>query len=154
MQLTVEKLSKRYGRAVQALTNVDFTMGPGVVGLLGPNGAGKSTLMRILATITRPTSGRVMWNNADIAKDPDALRDVLGYLPQDFGVYPNLNAPEFLEYIAAVKGIAAVAANANRRVARDGESDQTERGRSVADLYQGAILAPARAAIRSSDFPR
>jgi ABC-2 type transport system ATP-binding protein len=110
MQLTVEKLSKRYGRAVQALRDVDLTLGPGVLGLLGPNGAGKSTLMRILATVTRPSSGRVLWNNSDIARSPDALRDVLGYLPQDFGVYPNLNALEFLEYLAAVKGIAAGAA--------------------------------------------
>jgi ABC-2 type transport system ATP-binding protein len=110
MQLTVEKLSKRYGRAVQALRDVDLTLGPGVLGLLGPNGAGKSTLMRILATVTRPSSGRVLWNNSDIAHNPDALRDVLGYLPQDFGVYPNLNALEFLEYLAAVKGITAGAA--------------------------------------------
>jgi ABC-2 type transport system ATP-binding protein len=107
MQLTVEKLSKRYGRAVQALRDVDLTLGPGVLGLLGPNGAGKSTLMRILATVTQPSSGRVLWNNIDIARSPDALRDVLGYLPQDFGVYPNLNALEFLEYLAAVKGITA-----------------------------------------------
>ena len=110
MQLTVEKLSKRYGRTVQALRDVDLTLGPGVLGLLGPNGAGKSTLMRILATVTRPSSGRVLWNNGDIARNPDALRDVLGYLPQDFGVYPNLNALEFLEYLAAVKGITAGAA--------------------------------------------
>jgi ABC-2 type transport system ATP-binding protein len=110
MQLTVEKLSKRYGRAVQALRDVDLTLGPGVLGLLGPNGAGKSRLMRILATVTRPSTGRVLWNNGDIARSPDALRDVLGYLPQDFGVYPNLNALEFLEYLAAVKGIAAGAA--------------------------------------------
>src|SRR5580704_15192678 len=110
MQLIVEKLSKRYGRTVQALRDVDLTLGPGVLGLLGPNGAGKSTLMRILATVTRPSSGRVLWHNSDIARSPDALRDVFGYLPQDFGVYPNLNALEFLEYLAAVKGIAAGAA--------------------------------------------
>jgi ABC-type multidrug transport system ATPase subunit len=76
-----------------------------VLGLVGPNGAGKSTLMRILATITRPTAGRVMWDGADIAQQPDRLRSVLGYLPQDFGVYPNLNAVEFLEYMAAIKGL-------------------------------------------------
>jgi ABC-2 type transport system ATP-binding protein len=110
MQLTVEKLSKRYGRAVQALRDVDLRLEPGVLGLLGPNGAGKSTLMRILATVTRASSGRVLWNDDDIARNPDELRNVLGYLPQDFGVYPNLNAVEFLEYLAAVKGIPAAAA--------------------------------------------
>jgi ABC-2 type transport system ATP-binding protein len=110
MRLIVEKLSKTYGRGVQALRGVEFSLGPGVLGLLGPNGAGKSTLMRILATITKPSAGKVLWNNADIAQNPDALRDVLGYLPQDFGVYPNLNPVEFLEYLAAVKGIAARAA--------------------------------------------
>ncbi len=114
MQLTVDNLSKSYGRSVQALRNVELTLGPGVLGLLGPNGAGKSTLMRILATITQPSSGKVLWNDADIARDPDALRNVLGYLPQDFGVYPNLNALEFLEYLAAVKGIAA--SPARRRI--------------------------------------
>jgi len=110
MQLKVENLSKSYRGRVQALRNVQLTLAPGVLGLLGPNGAGKSTLMRILATITQPSSGRVLWNGGDIRRDPDALRGVLGYLPQDFGVYPNLNAIEFLEYLAAVKGIAANAA--------------------------------------------
>jgi ABC-2 type transport system ATP-binding protein len=110
MRLIVEKLSKTYGRGVQALRSVEFSLAPGVLGLLGPNGAGKSTLMRILATITRPSAGRVLWNDVDIARNPDALRAELGYLPQDFGVYPNLNAVEFLEYLAAVKGIAAGAA--------------------------------------------
>ena len=107
MQLNVEKLSKTYGRDVHALRGVELNLGAGVLGLLGPNGAGKSTLMRILATITRPSSGRVLWNDADIASRPETLQNVLGYLPQDFGVYPNLNALEFLEYLAAVKGIAA-----------------------------------------------
>ena len=110
MQLTVEDLSKSYRGQVQALRQVKITLGPGVLGLLGPNGAGKSTLMRILATVTRPSSGRVLWNGTDIAQNPDALRNVLGYLPQDFGVYPNLNAHEFLEYLAAVKGIETTAA--------------------------------------------
>jgi len=107
MQLFVENLSKNYRGGVQALFNVQLALSSGVLGLLGPNGAGKSTLMRILATITRPSSGRVLWNGHDIAQEPDALRSVLGYLPQDFGVYPNLNALEFLGYLAAVKGIAA-----------------------------------------------
>src|SRR5450755_3523598 len=115
MQLIVEKLSKTYGRSVHALRGVEVNLGPGVLGLLGPNGAGKSTLMRILATITQPSSGRVLWNDTDIARHPDALRAVLGYLPQDFGVYPNLNAFEFLEYLAAVKGIAAGPARARIR---------------------------------------
>jgi ABC-2 type transport system ATP-binding protein len=95
---------------VHALRGVQFSLAPGVLGLLGPNWAGKSTLMRILATITRPTAGRVRWNDVDIAHQPDGLREVLGYLPQDFGVYPNLNAIEFLEYLAAVKGLEAKAA--------------------------------------------
>src|SRR6266566_3225656 len=114
MQLNVEKVSKTYPGNVQALRSFGLTLRPGVLGLLGPNGAGKSTLMRILATITRPTSGGVLWNGTDIANKPDALRDVLGYLPQDFGIYPNLTVVEFLEYLAAVKGIRA--ANARKRI--------------------------------------
>ena len=109
MQLTIENVSKRYGRENWALRNFTLQLGPGVLGLLGPNGAGKTTLMSVLATITRATSGRVTWNGTDIASDPDGLRAKLGYLPQDFGVYPNLNAVEFLEYLAAVKGLDAVA---------------------------------------------
>jgi ABC-type multidrug transport system ATPase subunit len=112
MELVIESVSKRYGRAVWGLREFGLTLRPGVLGLLGPNGAGKSTLMRILATVTRPTSGRVTWSGADLARDPDAVRRVLGYLPQDFGVYPNLTALEFLEYLAAAKGLDARAARA------------------------------------------
>src|SRR5208337_2893447 len=93
-----------------ALEDFSLELGPGVLGLLGPNGAGKTTLMSILATITRPTSGNIRWNGTDLAAHPNAIRSVLGYLPQDFGVYPNLDAVEFLEYLAAVKGLDAVAA--------------------------------------------
>src|SRR5215510_15056515 len=110
MQLVLEQLSKDYRAKPAALKNVNLSLGPGVLGLLGPNGAGKSTLMRILATVTRPTSGRALWNGQDITKNPEPLRSALGYLPQDFGIYPNLSAVEFLEYLAAVKGIAAVPA--------------------------------------------
>jgi ABC-2 type transport system ATP-binding protein len=109
MQLTVENLSKTYRGNVHALRGVSLTLKPGVLGLLGPNGAGKSTLMRILATITLASSGRALWNDVDIARQPDSLRSVLGYLPQDFGVYPNLSAIEFLDYLTAVKGIPAAA---------------------------------------------
>src|SRR6202522_480672 len=110
MNLSIEGVSKRYGRQRWGLRDMRLELVPGVIGLLGPNGAGKSTLMRILATVTRPTEGRVLWNGVDIAKAPDGLRNVLGYLPQDFGVYPHLTALEFLEYLAAVKGLDAASA--------------------------------------------
>ena len=110
MKLTIEGVGKRYKGDFWGLKDFTLELGPGVLGLLGPNGAGKSTLMRILATTTRPTEGRVTWNGTDIVRSPDGLRAGLGYLPQDFGVYPNLNAVEFLEYMAAVKGLDAAAA--------------------------------------------
>ena len=105
MNLSIEKVGKLYRNRIWALNEFSLEIGPGVLGLLGPNGAGKSTLMRVLATITRPTRGRVIWEGIDTAKSPNAVRTVLGYLPQDFGVYPNLNAVEFLEYLAAVRGL-------------------------------------------------
>ena len=114
MELAIQQVGKQYGREKWGLRDFSLTLTPGVWGLLGPNGAGKSTLMRILATITRPTEGKVTWNGADIAAHPDGLRAVLGYLPQDFGVYPNLNAVEFLHYMAAIKGLDA--ATAARRI--------------------------------------
>jgi ABC-type multidrug transport system ATPase subunit len=110
VKLSIENVGKRYSGNVWALRRFSLELKPGVLGLLGPNGAGKTTLMNILATITRASEGTVMWNDADVAKDPNALRAVLGYLPQDFGVYPNLSAQEFLEYLAAVKGLDAAAA--------------------------------------------
>jgi ABC-2 type transport system ATP-binding protein len=105
MNLSIKNVSKQYRHDFWGLRDFSLELGAGVLGLLGPNGAGKSTLMRILATITDKTGGTVTWNGVDIARHPDNLRQVLGYLPQDFGVYPNLNALEFLEYMAAVKGL-------------------------------------------------
>ena len=114
MKLSISHLSKQYRRDFWGLRDFDLELGPGVTGLLGPNGAGKSTLMRILATITQPTEGTLRWNDSDVLKSPDSLRSVLGYLPQDFGVYPNLTAIEFLEYMAAIKGLDAK--SARRRI--------------------------------------
>jgi ABC-type multidrug transport system ATPase subunit len=107
MRLSIQDVSKRYRRDVWGLRDFSLELDSGVLGLLGPNGAGKSTLMTIIATITQPTDGRVLWDGNDIAETPDEVRGVLGYLPQDFGVYPNLNAVEFLEYMAAIKGLSA-----------------------------------------------
>jgi len=112
VRLVIENLGKRYGHERWGLRDVSVELGAGVVGLLGPNGAGKSTLMRILATVTKPTTGRVLWDDADITRRPEALRAQLGYLPQDFGVYPHLNALEFLGYMAAVKGLDRASARA------------------------------------------
>lgn len=114
MKLTIAHLSKQYRRDFWGLRDFDIELTPGVIGLLGPNGAGKSTLMRMLATITQPTDGTVKWNDTDIFKSPDTLRAVLGYLPQDFGVYPNLTGVEFLQYMAAIKGLDA--RTARRRI--------------------------------------
>jgi ABC-2 type transport system ATP-binding protein len=104
LKIETRNLSKAYN-GVQALTDFSLTLTPGILGLLGPNGAGKSTLMRMLATITKPTEGTILWNGRDAVRDPEPLRSALGYLPQDFGVYPNLSAQEFLEYMAAIKGM-------------------------------------------------
>ncbi len=105
MNLEINNLSKRYKGDIWGLKDFSLNIKSGVLGLLGPNGAGKSTLMQILATITRATEGDVLWNGTNIANDPNGLRKTLGYLPQDFGVYPNLNAVEFLTYLAAARGI-------------------------------------------------
>ncbi len=110
MKLSLNQVGKLYQGKVWALADFNLELGAGVLGLLGPNGAGKSTLMRILATVTKPTRGQITWEGHDILRDPDSLRSVLGYLPQDFGVYPHLNAVEFLEYLAAVKGLGSSAA--------------------------------------------
>jgi ABC-2 type transport system ATP-binding protein len=114
LKLVIDQVSKRYSGGNWALKGFTLELNPGVLGLLGPNGAGKTTLMSILATITRATEGKVTWNGMDVASNPDGLRSVLGFLPQDFGVYPNLNAVEFLEYLAAVKGLDA--ATSRRRI--------------------------------------
>jgi ABC-2 type transport system ATP-binding protein len=105
LKLEIDHLGKTYRGGITALKDFNLELRPGVLGLLGPNGAGKSTLMNILATVTRPTQGTFKWNGVDIVQQPNDLRSVLGYLPQDFGIYPNLNAVEFLEYLAAVKGM-------------------------------------------------
>lgn len=107
MQLSITNLGKQYRRDFWGLKDFSLEIKSGILGLLGPNGAGKSTFMRMLATITKPTEGTILWNGTDVVKSPDTLRAVLGYLPQDFGVYPNLNAIEFLEYMAAIKGLDA-----------------------------------------------
>ena len=105
MRLVVENVGKQYQGGLWALRDFSLELAPGILGLLGPNGAGKSTLMKILATITRPTEGRVTWDGVDVHARPERLRAVLGYLPQDFGVYPHLNAVEFLDYLGAVRGL-------------------------------------------------
>src|SRR5579864_2006886 len=112
IMLVIDSVDKLFPGGVQALCGFSIARGPGILGLLGPNGAGKSTLMRILATVTRPTAGRVLWQGQDVVAHPQELRRVLGYLPQDFGVYPNLSAREFLAYLAAVKGLAGRRARA------------------------------------------
>jgi ABC-2 type transport system ATP-binding protein len=106
MEISVQGVSKKYKGNKFGLQNFNLELKNGVTGLIGPNGAGKSTLMRILATISKPTEGKITLDGIDIIKYPDTVRKILGYLPQDFGVYPNLTAMEFLEYIAAIKGFA------------------------------------------------
>jgi len=104
--LIIEALTHVYPGGVKALDGVSLTIPKGMYGLLGPNGAGKSTLMRIVATLQAPTSGFVRFGDIDVLKTPEALRRTLGYLPQDFGVYPRVSAQDMLDHMAVLKGLA------------------------------------------------
>ncbi len=104
MELIINNLSKKYGNGVHALNNVSLTINKGLFGLLGPNGAGKSSLMRTLATLQDADEGSVKLGDIDVLKDKDAVRKVLGYLPQEFGVYPRTSAFDLLDYMALIKG--------------------------------------------------
>ena len=106
MELRIEGLSKTYPGGVQALRGVSLTIGAGIFGLLGPNGAGKSTLMRILATLQDADKGAASLDALDVLRDKDGVRRVLGYLPQEFGLYPKVTAAVLLDHFARLKGIA------------------------------------------------
>lgn len=103
--LSIKNLSHQYPNHVHALKGVNLEIPKGMFGLLGPNGAGKSSLMRTIATLQQPTSGRIHFGDIDVLKHPDAVRRVLGYLPQDFGVYPRGSAFDLLNHLAVLKGI-------------------------------------------------
>ena len=105
MKLNIDNISKTYPNGVQALKNVSIEIGNGIFGLLGPNGAGKSTLMRTIAALQEADSGTIMLGDVDVAKDKQRLREMLGYLPQEFGVYPKVSAIDLLDHMAVMKGI-------------------------------------------------
>ncbi|WP_199610043.1 ABC transporter ATP-binding protein [Flocculibacter collagenilyticus] len=103
--LTISNLSKTYDNGVHALNNVNLSIPKGMFGLLGPNGAGKSSLMRTISTLQQPDSGSIKFNDIDVLKQPNELRQRLGYLPQDFGVYPRVSAYDLLDHLAILKGL-------------------------------------------------
>ena len=105
MTLRIERLSKTYANGVRALDEITLTIAPGMFGLLGPNGAGKSTLMRTIATLQPPDGGTIHFRDVDLLTDPAALRAQLGYLPQEFGLYPNMPAEAILDHFATLKGV-------------------------------------------------
>lgn len=105
MELLIENISKTYGNGVKALQQVNLKIGAGMFGLLGPNGAGKSTLMRTIATLQQPDMGSITFNGIDVLSQQAEIRQTLGYLPQEFGVYPKVNAETLLDHLAVLKGI-------------------------------------------------
>ncbi|MCC5945618.1 MAG: ABC transporter ATP-binding protein [Bernardetiaceae bacterium] len=105
MQLTIQNLTKTYDNGVQALKGVSLTIGQGMFGLLGPNGAGKSSLMRTIATLQEADGGTITFDGINVLKEKDKVRRILGYLPQEFGVYPKVNAVTLLDHLAVLKGI-------------------------------------------------
>lgn len=103
--LSIKQLTKVYSNGVKAVDKLSLEIGPGMFGLLGPNGAGKSTLMRTIATLQSPDTGSINFHGIDVLQDPMSLRKILGYLPQEFGVYPKVSAERLLEYFAKLKGV-------------------------------------------------
>src|SRR5262245_45804945 len=103
--LSIRELTHVYPNGTRALDSVSLEVSRGMFGLLGPNGAGKSTLMRCVASLQVPTSGAIRFGELDVLQEPDALRRTLGYLPQDFGVYPRVSAADMLDHLAVLKGL-------------------------------------------------
>ena len=104
-ELNIKQLKKTYSGDILAMDDISITIKSGMFGLLGPNGAGKSTLMRTIATLQKPDSGSIDFNNIDVLESPKEFRSHLGYLPQEFGVYPRITAEQLLNHIATLKGI-------------------------------------------------
>ncbi|MFK7925771.1 MAG: ABC transporter ATP-binding protein [Bacteroidia bacterium] len=117
MQLSIQNLSKVYPNGVKALHDFNLEIGQGMFGLLGPNGAGKSSLMRTIATLQKPDQGSIIFNEIDVLHDKMAIRKRLGYLPQEFGVYPRVSAERLLDYMAKLKGIGSKQ-DRRKRIAR------------------------------------
>ncbi|GAB3822522.1 hypothetical protein GCM10028895_27210 [Pontibacter rugosus] len=105
MELVIQNLSKTYPNGTKALQHINLTIPKGMFGLLGPNGAGKSSLMRTIATLQEADTGSIMLGNMDVLREKEAMRKVLGYLPQEFGVYPKVSAEEMLDHFAILKGV-------------------------------------------------
>lgn len=121
MEIKIDKLSKSYGKGALSLDRVTLTIGKGMFGLLGPNGAGKSTLMQVLATLQAPSSGEVFVGQYRVGRDDQRIREMIGYLPQEFGIYKKLTAYEYLDYVALMKGLT------NSRERKQQVSDMLER---------------------------
>lgn len=107
MSLVIQNLNKTYSNGVKAIDNLDLEIGAGMFGLLGPNGAGKSSIMRTIATLQKPDTGSIYFDNINILENQQEFRKILGYLPQSFGVYPNISADDLLDYFARLKGISS-----------------------------------------------
>ncbi|RAJ24665.1 ABC transporter ATP-binding protein [Pedobacter cryoconitis] len=138
MVLEIKNLTKKYNKHKTGLTDYSITLENGILGLLGPNGAGKSTLMKIISTISKPTQGTLFLDGIDIVRNPGHIRKILGYLPQDFGVYPNLNAYEFLKYIAAMKGVGGRGLNQRIEVLLEGVNLMADAKRPIG-TYSGGM---------------
>ena len=134
--LELQNVTKTFGKQVTAVDDLSLRLDAGVVGLIGHNGAGKTTLMQMIATLARPTSGRILWDGTDILAKPDAIRRRLGYLPQDFGVYRNVSALEFMQYFAALKGVRDPARIRRLLV----QVDQFEQANRMASTFSGGML--------------
>lgn len=139
MKLSLSNISKTYGNGVKALDDVTIEIEAGMFGLLGPNGAGKSTLMRTIATLQAPDTGSAFLNDIDILNEPMKLRKVLGYLPQSFGVYPNMSAEDLLMYFAKLKGISNSAEQKNIVDAALEVTNLTEVRRKSVAGYSGGM---------------
>ena len=141
MELQIRDISKTYSNGVRALKDVTVTVPAGMYGLLGPNGAGKSTLMRMIATLQEPDTGTITHGGIDVVRQKDEIRKTLGYLPQEFGVYPKVSAESLLDHFAVLKGIT------ERRAAR--RSWRRSSGRRTCGTYASRNSVATRAACGS-----